>query len=149
MLEGWLASGRLATGDVAVVEPAVPLRERAAALRLVVDVLQQEAKFGKGDEVAVLQRERKRRLESAAAYRDGGRSDLAAGEEAEAELIAGYLPAQLDDAELAELVDAAIAETGASSPRDMGAVMKLLVPRVAGRADGRRVSAAVKERLAG
>ncbi|NLT04970.1 MAG: GatB/YqeY domain-containing protein [Solirubrobacterales bacterium] len=128
-------------------------RERAGALRLIAAELQRAAKDAVGggdvDEVAVLQRERKRRLESAAAYRDGGRSDLAAGEEAEAELIAGYLPAQLDDAELAELVDAAIAETGASSPRDMGAVMKLLVPRVAGRADGRRVSAAVKERLAG
>lgn len=127
-------------------------RERAGALRLIASELQRAAKDAGGgdvDEVAVLQRERKRRLESAAAYRDGGRSDLAAGEEAEAELIAGYLPAQLDDAELAELVDAAIAETGAGSPREMGAVMKVLVPRVAGRADGKRVSAAVKERLAG
>jgi len=126
-------------------------RALAGALRLIAAELQRAAKDAGGevDEVAVLQRERKRRLESAAAYRDGGRADLAATEEGEAELIGTYLPAQLDDAELAELVDAAIAETGASSPRDMGSVMKALTPRIAGRADGRRVSTAVKERLAG
>lgn len=122
-------------------------RDRCNALRLVASELQKAVKDGGDDEVAVLQRERKRRLESAAAYRDGGREDLASAEESEAELIAGYMPAQLGDAELAEIVAAAVAESGASSPRDMGNVMKLVMPQVQGRADGKRVSAAVKEKL--
>lgn len=122
-------------------------RERAGALRLIASELQKAAKDGGGDEVAVLQRERKRRLESAQAYRDGGRDDLATAEESEADLIAGYMPEQIGDAELAEIVAAAVAESGASSPRDMGDVMKLVMPQVVGRADGKRVSAAVKEKL--
>lgn len=125
-------------------------RERAGALRMIAASIQSAAKDGGGDvdEVEVLQRERKRRLESAEAYRDGGRDDLASAEEREAELIAGYLPAQLGDDELAALVDEAIAETGAGSPRDMGQVMSVVMPRVKGRADGKRVSAAVREKLA-
>jgi uncharacterized protein len=122
-------------------------RERAGALRLIASELQKAVKDGGDDEVAVLQRERKRRLESATAYRDGGRDDLATAEESEAELIAGYMPEQLGDAELAAIVESAVAESGASSPRDMGNVMKLVMPRVRGRADGKRVSAAVKEKL--
>jgi uncharacterized protein len=122
-------------------------RERAAALRMVVDVLQQDAKLGEGDEVAVLQRERKKRLEAAAAYEDAGRGEQAAAERFEAELIEGYLPQQLSDRELAELVDAAVAETGASEQRQMGQVMSALMPKLGGRADGKRVSAAVRERL--
>jgi uncharacterized protein YqeY len=122
-------------------------RARCNALRLIASELQKDVKDGGDDEVAVLARERKRRLESAAAYRDGGRDDLATAEESEAELIAGYMPEQLDDAELAEIVAAAVAEAGATSPRDMGDVMKLAMPRVRGRADGKRVSAAVKEKL--
>jgi uncharacterized protein len=122
-------------------------RERCNALRLIASELQKAVKDGGDDEVAVLQRERKRRLESAQAYRDGGRDDLATAEEAEAELIAGYMPEQIGDAELAEIVAGAVAESGASSPRDMGNVMKLVMPRVVGRADGKRVSAAVKEKL--
>lgn len=122
-------------------------RERAGALRLIASELQKAVKDGGDDEVAVLQRERKRRLESAEAYRDGGRDDLATTEEAEAELIAGYMPEQIGDAELAEIVAGAVAESGASSPRDMGNVMKLVMPQVVGRADGKRVSAAVKEKL--
>jgi uncharacterized protein YqeY len=122
-------------------------RDRCNALRLVASELQKAAKDGGDDEVAVLQRERKRRLESAAAYRDGGREDLASAEESEAELIAGYMPEQIGDAELGEIVAAAVAESGASSPRDMGDVMKLVMPQVQGRADGKRVSAAVKEKL--
>jgi uncharacterized protein len=122
-------------------------RERASALRLIASELQKAVKDGGDDEVAVLQRERKRRLESAQAYRDGGRDDLATTEESEAELIAGYMPEQIGDAELAEIVAAAVAESGASSPRDMGDVMKLVMPQVVGRADGKRVSAAVKEKL--
>lgn len=122
-------------------------RERAAALRMVVDVLQQDAKLGKGDEVAVLQRERKKRVEAAEAYEGAGRDEQAAAERFEAELIEGYLPQQLSDEELNELVDAAIAETGASEPRQMGQVMSALMPKLGGRADGKRVSAAVRGRL--
>jgi uncharacterized protein YqeY len=122
-------------------------RGRASALRLIASELQKAVKDGGDDELAVLQRERKRRLESATAYRDGGRDDLATAEESEAELIAGYMPEQLGDADLAAIVESAVAESGASSPRDMGNVMKLVMPQVRGRADGKRVSAAVKEKL--
>ena len=122
-------------------------RERAAALRMVVDSLQQDAKLGRGDEVAVLQRERKKRLEAAEAYRDAGRGDQAGVEAFEAELIEAYLPAQLSDEELAELVAAAVEETGASEQRQMGEVMSALMPKVGGRADGKRVSAAVRQKL--
>jgi uncharacterized protein YqeY len=122
-------------------------RERAAALRMIVDSLQQDAKLGKGDEVAVLQRERKKRLEAADAYRDAGRAEQASVEGFEAELIEAYLPEQLSDEELAELVEAAIAETGASEQKQMGQVMSALMPKLGGRADGKRVSAAVREKL--
>jgi uncharacterized protein YqeY len=122
-------------------------RGRAAALRMVVDSLQQDAKLGKGDEVAVLQRERKKRVEAAEAYGEAGRVEQAEAERFEAELIEGYLPQQLSDEELGELVDAAVAETGASEQRQMGQVMSALMPKVGGRADGKRVSAAVRERL--
>lgn len=122
-------------------------RERAAALRMIVDSLQQDAKLGKGDEVAVLQRERKKRLEAASAYEQAGRAEQAGAESYEAELIEGYLPAQLSDEELGQLVDAAVAETGASEQKQMGQVMSALMPKVGGRADGKRVSAAVRERL--
>jgi uncharacterized protein YqeY len=114
---------------------------------MIASALQQEAKEGKGDEVAVLRRERKRRLEAANAFREGGGDERAAAEEAEAELIDDYLPAELSDEELADLVDGAITETGASEPKDMGKVMGLVMRRVDGRADGNRVSAAVRERL--
>jgi uncharacterized protein len=122
-------------------------RGRASALRLVVDVLQQDAKLGKGDEVAVLQRERKKRVEAAEAYEGAGRDEQAAAERFEAELIESYLPAQLSDEELAGLVDTAITETGASEQRQMGEVMSALMPKVGGRADGKRVSTAVREKL--
>ena len=122
-------------------------RDRVGALRLILSELQKAAKDGSDDEIAVLRRERKRRLDAAAAFREGGRPELADGEEAEARVIEGYLPAELSDEELRAIVQAAIAETGASSPRDMGAVMKAAMPRVQGRADGRRVSAQVREAL--
>ncbi len=122
-------------------------RERSGALRLIVDVLQQDAKFGEGDEVAVLQRERKKRIEAAEAYEQAGRAEQAAAERFEAELIEGYLPQQLSDEELAELVEAAIAETGASEQKQMGQVMSALMPKLGGRADGKRVSAAVRQKL--
>jgi uncharacterized protein len=122
-------------------------RERVHALRLIASELQMAAKEGGDDEVAVLQRERKRRLEAAEAYREGGRAELAAGEEREAEIIASYLPEQISDEELGAIVGDAVAESGASSPQEMGKVMSLVMPKVKGRADGKRVSAAVKEKL--
>ena len=123
-------------------------RERVGALRMVANALQQEAKAGNEDEVAVLRRERKRRLEAARAYRDAGRGDRAELEESEARLIDGYLPTQLSDAALERLVDDAIAELGASGPGEMGKVMGAVMPRVGGRADGQRVSETVRARLA-
>jgi uncharacterized protein len=122
-------------------------RERAGALRLVLSELQKAVKDGDADELAVLRRERKRRLDAAEQFRNGGRPELAAQEESEAELIQGYLPAELDEAELQQIVADAIAETGASEPKDMGQVMKVAMGRVQGRADGKRVSAQVREAL--
>lgn len=123
-------------------------RERVGALRLVLSELQKAAKEGGDDELTVLRRERKRRLEAAEQFRTAGRAELADQEEAEAGLIQGYLPAELDDAELEAMVSDAIAETGASDPKDMGQVMKVVMARTAGRADGKRVSARVREALA-
>jgi uncharacterized protein len=122
-------------------------KDRVRALRLVASELQKAAKEGQADEVEVLQRERKRRLEAAGAYRQGGRQELAADEEHEAEIIAGYLPEPLSDDELGAIVGDAVAESGASSPQEMGKVMSLVMPQVKGRADGKRVSAAVREKL--
>lgn len=124
-------------------------KQRVGALRLVLSELQKAAKEGGGDELAVLRRERKRRLEAAEQFRDGGRPELAEQEESEAVLIEGYLPAELADAELDALVAAAIAETGAGSPKDMGRVMKALMARAGGRVDGKRASARVREALSG
>ena len=193
-------------------------KERVHALRLIANELQRAAKENGGDDVEVLQRERKRRLEAAEAYRDGGRTDLADAEEREAEIITSYMPEQLSDEdllgdsveldddygvwwsyvwhfvdvpgyvyayayghllalsvyrryeeegeafvpayldllraggsrapeELGAIVGDAVAESGASSPQEMGKVMALVMPKVKGRADGKRVSAAVKEKL--
>jgi uncharacterized protein YqeY len=124
-------------------------KDRVGALRMILSELQKDAKEGAGDEVAVLRRERKRRLDAATQFRDGGRSELAAQEEGEAELIAAYLPRELSDEELDAIVAAAIAETGASSPKEMGQVMKAAMASVAGRADGKRVSARVQGALNG
>jgi uncharacterized protein len=100
------------------------------------------------DEVLkVLTREARKRREAAEAFSAAGRSDQAAAERAEGDVLAGYLPAQLSDDEIAALVDAAIAETGASGMAGMGQVMKAVTPRVAGRADGARVAAEVRRRL--
>jgi uncharacterized protein YqeY len=122
-------------------------RGRVGALRMLASALQQDAKLGDGDEIAVLQRERKKRLEAAEAFRDGGRPDEADAEETEARVIESYLPEQLGDEELAELVGSAIEESGAGGPGDMGKVMSAVMPRVQGRADGKRVSQVVRERL--
>jgi uncharacterized protein YqeY len=122
-------------------------KDRVGALRLVLSELQKAEKDGNADELAVLRRERKRRLEAAEQFRGGGRPELADQEEAEAKLIEGYLPAELDDSELDAIVAAAIAETGASDPKDMGQVMKLVMAKSGGRADGKRASARVREAL--
>jgi uncharacterized protein YqeY len=97
----------------------------------------------------LLTREAKRRREAAEAFRDAGRTDQATAEIAEGKILAEYLPAQLDDAELANLVTAAIAETGAAGQGAMGQVMKAVTPKVASRAEGARVAAEVRRQLAG
>ena len=122
-------------------------REKANALRLIVSELQKAAKEGNSDEVAVLQRERKRRIEAAEAYRDAEREDLAAAEEREASIIEAYMPEQISDEELRAIVGDVVAESGASSPKEMGKVMSAVMPKVKGRADGKRVSAMVQELL--
>lgn len=124
-------------------------KEKVGALRLVMSELQKASKEGSDDELAVLRRERKRRLEAATAYRDAGREDLATGEESEAELISAYLPAELSEEDLRVIVERAIRESGAESPKDMGLAMKQAMAAVDGRADGKRVSGLVRASLQG
>lgn len=133
-------------------------RARTSALRMVVSALKNQAiAEGRGPQGAVedaevervLASEVKRRREAAAAFREAGRTEQAEAEEAEAAVYEAYLPEQLSDEELAELVDAAITEVGAEDVKQTGQVMKTVMPRVQGRADGSRVSALVKERLGG
>jgi uncharacterized protein len=123
-------------------------RDRVGALRLVLSELQKDAKEGGADEQAVLRRERKRRRDAERQYRDAGRGELAGREAYEAELIEGYLPAQLGDDELDALVRDAIAATGAGSPRDMGKAIGHVKAAAGARADGARIAAKVKEALA-
>src|SRR4029077_19846601 len=124
-------------------------KERGGALRLLLSELQKAAKEGSDDELAVLRRERKRRLEAARAYREAGRDDLAGGEQAESELIGAYLPAELSEPELRAIVEQAVQASGATSAKDMGAVMKHAMAAVDGRADGKRVSGLVRASLQG
>jgi uncharacterized protein len=124
-------------------------KEKVGALRLVLSELQKATKEGADDELAVLRRERKRRFEAAKAYREGGRDDLAEGEEAEAELIAEYLPAELSEEELRAIIEQAVRDSGAATPQDMGKAMKQAMAAVEGRADGRRVSELVRALLGG
>ncbi|MFN8148481.1 MAG: GatB/YqeY domain-containing protein [Candidatus Nanopelagicales bacterium] len=128
----------------------------SATLRMALTAVKNEAVSGTearelsdADVVAVLGREAKKRREAATAYDEANRPELADRERAELAVLEGYLPAQLGDDELAALVAEAIAETGADSPKQMGPVMKVLTPKIAGRADGGRVAAAVKAALAG
>ena len=143
-------------GEVAMAETVV--RELSDLVRqgheiapgtidAIADALQKAEKDNGADPVEVLQRERKRRLEAAEAYRDGGRGEAAEAEEREAEIISSYMPEQLSDEDLHAIVGDAVAESGASSPQEMGKVMSVVMPQVKGRADGKRVSAAVKEML--
>lgn len=122
-------------------------KEKVGALRLVLSELQKAAKEGSDDELTVLRRERKRRLEAAHAYREAGRDGLAAGEESEAKLISDYLPAELSEDELKAIVDQAVRDSGAQSVKDMGLVMKQAMAIIEGRADGKRVSGLVKAAL--
>ncbi len=124
-------------------------KEKVGALRLVLSELQKAAKEGSGDELAVLRRERKRRLEAAKAYRDAGREDLAGGEETEGELI-GTLPARRAvRRRAAAIVEQAVRDSGAESAKDMGSAMKSAMAAVDGRADGKRVSGLVRATLQG
>jgi uncharacterized protein len=122
-------------------------RERVGALRMLLSELQKAAKEGNSDEIAVLRRERKRRLEAAEQFREGGRPELADRESAEATLIDSYLPAELGDTELDAIIAAAVSETGAAGPKDMGRVMKVVMAKAGGRVDGKRASARVREAL--
>jgi uncharacterized protein YqeY len=124
-------------------------RERLGALRLLLSELNKAAKDGSEDELAILRRERKRRLEAASAYGEAGRDDLASTERAEAELISGYLPAELSEEELKAVVERAVRESGAESIKDMGRVMKHAMAAVEGRADGKVVSGLVRASLQG
>jgi hypothetical protein len=101
------------------------------------------------DELVVLKRERKRRAEALEVYEQAGRTDLAEQERYEAELLAAYMPEELSADELATMVDEAIAATGAASPKEMGKVMAQLMPKVAGRADGKALSDLVRGKLGG
>ena len=122
-------------------------KTKVTALRLVLSELQKDEKEGSGDELAVLRRERKRRLEAADQFEAAGRDDLAGPERLEAELISTYLPAELSDDELSAIVEQAVADTGASGPSDIGQVMRAAMERSGGRADGKRVNAAAREAL--
>ncbi len=127
--------------------------ERTAALRLTLSALRAAEKdlqrpLKDDEELQVLQRERKRRLEAASAFRAGGREEQAAREERELDIIEEFMPDPLSDEELERIVDDAIAGTGATSLRDLGRVMADVMPQVAGRTDGSAVSRLVREKLA-
>jgi len=128
-------------------------RTRVDALRLMLSALQKAEKdgpagaFTDADAEAVLRRERKQRLEAAEVYRDAGHADRAAREEADVPVIDEFLPQAMTEAELEALVDAAIAETGATSMKEMGRVMGLVTQRGGGRVDGKAASALMRARL--
>jgi uncharacterized protein YqeY len=144
---------QMAIGDQIKLDLQAAMRagekDRVGALRLVLSELQKAAKEGSDDELAVLRRERKRRLEAAGAYREAGREELANGEQAEADLIGAYLPKELSETELRAIVEQAVRDSGAESAKDMGRVMKEAMAAVGGRADGRRVSGLVRATLEG
>jgi uncharacterized protein len=127
--------------------------QRRNALSLILAALQSAEKelrrpLHDDEELQVLQRERKRRLEAIEAFRGGGREEQAAGEEAELAVLEEFMPEPLSEDELEEIIDDVIAEVGATSVRDLGRVMADVMPQVAGRADGSVVSQLVREKLA-
>ncbi|MGI9116533.1 MAG: GatB/YqeY domain-containing protein [Gaiellales bacterium] len=126
--------------------------DKVGALSMLLAALKdaEKANGGTHDDAGAIQvmtRERKKRVEAAESFREGGREDAAIKEETELALIDRYLPAQLSAEELSELIAATIAEAGATEPKDLGSVMKILQPKTAGRADGKAVSTAVREAL--
>ena len=123
---------------------------RTGTIRMVLTAIKNEEVSGKearelsdAEVITVLSREAKKRSEAAEAYEQAGAKDRAATEKAEGEIIATYLPAQLSESEIKDLISAAIVETGASGPQQMGLVMKSIQPKIAGRADGSKVSSMV------
>jgi hypothetical protein len=127
--------------------------ERRDALRLILSSLRSAEKdlqrpLSDGEELQVLQRERKKRIEAAEAFREGGRENQAAKEEAELAILQEFMPAPLSEDELEQIVDDAIAENGATSLQDLGRVMADVMPQIAGRADGSAVGQLVREKLA-
>ncbi len=129
---------------------------RTSTLRMVLTAIGNEEVAGKAarslstdEELKVLAREAKKRREAAEAFRSGGAAERAERELAEEQVLSGYLPAQLSDDDLSALVAQAVQESGAGGPQAMGAVMKVVGPKVAGRAEGGRVAAAVRAALAG
>jgi uncharacterized protein YqeY len=141
-IEGELKAARLARDD-----------ERRDALSLILNALRASEKelqrpLSDDEELQVLQRERKRRLEAAEAFRSGGRDEQAEDEEFELDVLEEFMPEPLSEEELEEIVDDVISEVGATSIRDMGRVMASVMHQVSGRADGSTVSQLVKEKLA-
>ncbi len=129
---------------------------RSGTIRMVLTAIKNEEVSGKearelsdSEVITVLSREAKKRREAAEAYEQAGAKDRASNEKAEGVIIAEYLPAQLSEAEIKDLIAAAITETGAAGPQQMGLVMKSIQPKIAGRADGGLVSSLVKAALSG
>ena len=129
---------------------------RSSTIRMVLTAIKNEEVSGKeardlsdAEVITVLSREAKKRREAAEAFEQAGANDRAANEKAEGVIIAEYLPAQLSEAEIKDLIASAIAETGATGPQQMGLVMKSIQPKIAGRADGGIVSSLVKAALSG
>jgi uncharacterized protein len=127
--------------------------ERRDALRLILNALKSSQKelqrpLSEEEELQVLQRERKRRVEAADAFRSGGREEQADLEERELEILEEFMPEPLSEDEIDEIVDDVIAEVGATSMADLGRVMADVMPQIAGRADGSQVSQIVREKLA-
>ena len=129
---------------------------KSGTIRMVLTAITNEEVAGKeartlsdAEIITVLSREAKKRREAAEAFADGGRQDRADREKLEGEFIVTYLPAQLSETEIKELIADAIAQTGASGPAGMGQVMKIISPKIAGKADGGTVSALVKAALTG
>ena len=127
--------------------------ERRDALRLIVNALKGSEKelqrpLSEDEELQVLQRERKKRIEAADAFRSGGREEQAATEERELAILEEFMPEPLSEEEIEEIIDDAIAEVGATSMADLGRVMADVMPQVSGRADGSVVSQLVREKLA-
>ena len=129
---------------------------RSSTIRMVLTAIKNEEVSGKeardlsdAEVITVLSREAKKRREAAEAFEQAGAADRAANEKAEGVIIAEYLPAQLSESEIKEMIAAAIAESGATGPQQMGQVMKLIQPKIAGRADGGIVSSLFKAALSG